>query len=195
MNLSISCTPREQRRAFAEGESPTFELCWKGPDDPLAPSYRDGTPSTSALSEPAPASVAGRNLHELRYPEFMGLWDMLANDKRRFARVVPLPSAPVEVQIMGAEFLEVLRARDISVGGVCVIVRHAFEGYNLAEAVELVITLPKQRAFLAQAVVRRIDKQRTNFAVEFTQLEDKDRRAIEAYVTALLAQNRNLPRQ
>ncbi len=122
----------------------------------------------------------------------MSVRDILVSEKRRFVRVAPLPSAPVEIQIMGSTFLDVLRARDLSAGGVCVHVPHAFDGCDLAVEVALVLKLPKRRAFLARGIVRRIDQERTSFAVEFTRLGEKERQLIEGYVSELVARGRKL---
>ena len=93
---------------------------------------------------------------------------------------------------MGSTFLDVLRARDLSVGGVCVHVPHAFDGCNLDDEVELVVKLPKRRAFLARGIVRRIDQRSTSFAVEFTRLGEPEKQLIEAYVTELVARGRKI---
>jgi hypothetical protein len=119
-------------------------------------------------------------------------WASLVGEQRRFARVVPLKNAPVEIQIMGGTFLDVLYARDLSLGGVSVHVPHAFDGCNLSDEVELVVKLPKQRAFLARGVIRRFDRERTSFAVEFTRLGDKEKKVLEDYVVELIARGRTL---
>ena len=122
----------------------------------------------------------------------MSVRDILVRDQRRFERVLPLPNAPVEIQIMGSTFLDVLHARDLSAGGVCVHVPHAFDGCNLADEVELVVKLPKRRAFLARGIVRRIDQRSTSFAVEFTRLGAHEKQLVEAYVSELVARGRKI---
>ena len=44
------------------------------------------------------------------------------------------PGAPVRVDIMGDGFLEVLRARDVSVGGLGIKVSRDFAGYGSARS-------------------------------------------------------------
>ncbi len=37
-------------------------------------------------------------------------------EKRRFVRVKPKPEEPIEVQLIGANFIDILNVRDISEG-------------------------------------------------------------------------------
>lgn len=93
---------------------------------------------------------------------------------------------------MGGTFLDVLYARDLSLGGVSVHVPHGFEGCNLNDEVELVVKLPKQRAFLARGAIKRFERERATFAVEFTRLGEKEKTLLEDYVVELMARGRTL---
>ena len=102
-------------------------------------------------------------------------------------RVVPTRSAPVEVQIMGRASLDVLRARNVSVTGLGVHVPHGFAGIDLAEEVELVVTLPGERPFLTRGVIKHVTSQgedRRHFGLHFTSLDPRQRGLIEGYVEA-----------
>lgn len=66
-------------------------------------------------------------------------------ERRREVRVVPYDSHPVEVQIMGAGFLEIVKATDISVGGVGVYIPHGIDPGSVNMKVELILTLPSCR--------------------------------------------------
>ena len=103
---------------------------------------------------------------------------------QRHPRVRPKKSEPIEVQIMGEGFLEVLHARDISCGGVGVLVSHGFEGYDLDQEVELILSLPGVRSFCIGGRIRHSSEYRgdTFFGVEFVDLPREDRRKIKRYV-------------
>lgn len=111
-------------------------------------------------------------------------------DQRQYPRVRPLPSRPVEVQIMGSTFLEVLTVEDISVGGVGVRVPHGFRLGDFDQTVQLIIALPGHRPFKADAVIRhqRGVKDSSKFGVEFVRVGDPQ--AVAAYVDQLLALGR-----
>lgn len=112
-----------------------------------------------------------------------------AADPRPAPRVRPTQAEPVQVQIMGAESLDVLDARDISRTGLGVYVSHGFAGCNISQAVELVITLPRAKPFLARGVIKhrtRRDEPEEYFGIEFTQLSDAGRDKIDRYVAARL---------
>jgi len=89
---------------------------------------------------------------------------------------------------MGTDFLEILRAEDISVGGVGIRMDHGFSGYDLASDMALLITLPGKHPFLAQGKVRH--KSSKNgwevYGVEFTHLAPEHAHEIDAYVEQML---------
>lgn len=88
---------------------------------------------------------------------------------------------------MGSGTLDILRARDISATGVGVYVSHRFDGCDIDCEVELVITLPRCRSFLARGVIRHVTRSgepAEYFGVEFTQLRDEHRESLRRYVRA-----------
>jgi c-di-GMP-binding flagellar brake protein YcgR len=89
---------------------------------------------------------------------------------------------------MGADSLDVLHARDVSTTGLGVYVAHGFEGFDLAREVDLVITLPGRRPFLARGHVRHRTwrDSRWFFGVEFSELAERDRSALARYVARRL---------
>jgi c-di-GMP-binding flagellar brake protein YcgR len=103
-------------------------------------------------------------------------------ENRVFPRVAPDPGHPIEVQIMGDGFLEVVRARDISVGGISVVVPHQFAGCDLDTQVEVVVKLRGGKAFSVSGKIRHA---RDNiFGIMFVKLAERDREKIMAYVAA-----------
>lgn len=93
---------------------------------------------------------------------------------------------------MGEAFLEVLNADDISAGGLGVRVPHGLSADEVKAEVDLIVTLPGQKPFMAKGnIVHRtgIGKEK-RFGVAFTELGDGDRARIEAYVKQLLGLGR-----
>ena len=109
-------------------------------------------------------------------------------------RFRPHPSRPVSVQIMGPHSIDVLTARDIALKGVGVYLPHSVEHWQMSPLVELVITLPGQRPFLAKGQVRhRTDdfESASFFGVEFVDLPMKRREQIRRYLESGVASRIN----
>jgi c-di-GMP-binding flagellar brake protein YcgR len=106
-------------------------------------------------------------------------------NKRRHERIVPDENDPIEIQIMGSGFLDEINARDISISGIGILVPSAFEGCNIDEPVELIITLPRVRSFKAKGIIRHSNAQLTQkgiFGVEFTWIEPNHKDDIPQYI-------------
>jgi c-di-GMP-binding flagellar brake protein YcgR len=100
-------------------------------------------------------------------------------------RVIPTQAAPVRVQIVGENSLDVLKARDISVQGIGVQVGHDFNGIGIEEEIELVITLPNTKTFLAKGAIRHRSRNlqgKTHFGLEFVQITERCRELIRNYI-------------
>ena len=100
-------------------------------------------------------------------------------------RFRPHPSQPVSVQIMGPNSIDVLTARDIALKGLGVYMPHGAEHWKDDPRVELVITLPGQRPFLAKGQVRHRThhfEDESFFGVEFVDLPKKRREQIRRYL-------------
>jgi c-di-GMP-binding flagellar brake protein YcgR len=88
---------------------------------------------------------------------------------------------------MGEGFLDVFAARDISAGGVGIVVPHRFEGCAIDQEVDLVISLPGERPFMARGrIVHRTKTHQEFFGVEFARLSRNHRSLLERYVDARL---------
>ena len=109
-------------------------------------------------------------------------------NRRKYPRVIPLARKPVEIQLMGSDFLEVLPAHDISAGGVGIRVDHAFSGYDLSSEIQLLIKLPGKRSFIAHGLVRhKATKEGWEiYGVEFTRLPPEAEAELAAYVERML---------
>jgi len=88
------------------------------------------------------------------------------------------------VHLVSRGSIDILRARDISTGGVGVRVPHAFCGCDVESDVELVITLPGERPFSARGRVRHrgASDAAPFFGVEFTEIDAAHRDRIRHYV-------------
>lgn len=89
---------------------------------------------------------------------------------------------------MGRGFLDVLSARDISVGGLGILVPHGFAGCDLYSEVDLIVTLGRTRPFKARGSIRHHGRPGAEhvFGVEFTDLSAEQLEAVEHYIHACL---------
>ena len=109
--------------------------------------------------------------------------------KERSTRVRPASRYPVEVHIMGDKFLDIFRARDISVTGIGIYVPYRFHGCNILEEMDLCISLPHERPFMAKGnVVHRTGDDRPFFGIVFTSISEKNRLRVQNYIGTRLAQ-------
>ena len=90
---------------------------------------------------------------------------------------------------MGRAFLDILHAVDISEGGVAIKVPHLFVGCRLEDDVELIVTLPGDRPFLARARIRHLQRAHNFFGVQFTELQRADLERIKLYIARRSAQD------
>ncbi len=111
-------------------------------------------------------------------------------ERRKFARVHPDPKHPIEVQIMGNDFLDIVFARNISEGGMKIMVPHLFAGCDIDSTVEFIVTLPGAKSFLAKGKIKHLKPQNESdgsFGVKFTEIKPVNRVQIKNYVTTRLA--------
>ncbi|MCB9558212.1 MAG: PilZ domain-containing protein [Deltaproteobacteria bacterium] len=104
--------------------------------------------------------------------------------RRKHPRARPSRSAPIEVQLMSDDFLEVVNALDISIGGMALQVGHCFEGYDIAAEVTILLKLPGTRAIMAKGKIMHTRRSGDAgvFGVQFTELSDDQRTTIADYV-------------
>jgi c-di-GMP-binding flagellar brake protein YcgR len=115
-------------------------------------------------------------------------------ERRAYVRVRPDPAHPIKVQIVGNGFIEVLKARDISVGGLAVQIPHDLDLRPGQNSVELVISLPGSKPFAADAEIRHewSSPGSRAFGIEFKRLSDADKERIQKYVEQRTAEGGNL---
>ncbi len=108
------------------------------------------------------------------------------SSKRRLIRLLPEEGHPIRIDLMGKNFIEVNIATDISLRGVGIDVAHGFEGYNLADKIEILILLPIPVSYTISATVRIVHIRDSFFGAEFERLERKDYKKLHAYIASRL---------
>jgi len=105
-----------------------------------------------------------------------------ANNRRQFVRVTPEPNAPVRVDINGENFIETIRAVDISENGIGITVPHGFQGCHVDQPASFVIYLPQpvNKFFRVEGLIRHV--RNNSFGVRFTNLNDKSRALLRQYI-------------
>ena len=105
------------------------------------------------------------------------------NERRRHFRIQQEKNHPIGVHINGENFIEMIRANDISIGGIGLIVPHEFKGCKIDRMVYLVITLPfpVNKSFKTKGIIRHVIGKR--FGVKFVGIQDSAYRLIRKYVS------------
>ncbi len=110
-----------------------------------------------------------------------------SNEKRKFVRVRPLETEPVEVHLMGTTLLDILHASDISVGGIGILAPNHFSEWDLHEKIQILVALPGDLAdFMARGVIKQVGKnQKRKEYTEFNllKLDPKANRIYKSMLT------------
>ncbi|MGE4652165.1 MAG: PilZ domain-containing protein [Myxococcota bacterium] len=109
-------------------------------------------------------------------------------DNTRFR---PRPNQPAQIQIMGPHSLDVHEIRDIALRGVALYLRPDIRAPQIGSRVELILTLPGERPFLACGLVRhrtQVEADRPFLGIEFTALEARRREQLRNYLESGTAQ-------
>lgn len=117
-------------------------------------------------------------------------------EKRKYVRVQPLEKEPVEIHLMGTALLDVLKASDISMGGVGVIAPNHFDEWDMNETIEILVALPGDlEDFLARGVIKQIGKKSKEtglYGVQFTEIGPKGKQDLQVYVNRMIRQGREV---
>ena len=108
------------------------------------------------------------------------------SNRRRFVRVSPQSGHPIRIDINGENFLDILYANEISVGGVGISVPHLFEGCDVDSAVSLIIGLPYPEDALISVTGQIKHVSGDRFGVSFSHLSRQQKSKIRAYIAARL---------
>lgn len=106
---------------------------------------------------------------------------------RKHNRVNTENDYPLEVQIMGDAFLDVLGTKEISSSEVGIIVPHEFRGLNIDKEVDLILTLLNETPFKAKGIIRHKGEYDSNakkghFSVKLTNIANKNKKMIDRFV-------------
>ena len=63
-------------------------------------------------------------------------------EKRQFYRLIPFEAGQIRVDVNGNNFLDILPAKDISERGIGLVVPHGFEGCDIYDEVQLIVSIP-----------------------------------------------------
>ena len=97
--------------------------------------------------------------------------------------MVPDPQHPVIIDLIGENFIDVLRAKDIGEGGLSVYVPYRFDGCIIDREIELIITLPQVRSFKATGMIRhKGQKQDFFFGISFMRVEGENLEKLQGYI-------------
>ena len=108
---------------------------------------------------------------------------MIYKHKRNQVRVIPDTLNPVIIDLVGENFIDILKAKDIGEGGLSVYVPYQFAGCIIDREIELIITLPEVRSFKTRGMIRhKGQKQGFYFGIAFTQIEQKDLEKLKGYI-------------
>lgn len=102
--------------------------------------------------------------------------------QQRGLRVLPENEHPVHIDINGENFLDIVRAIDISERGLGIRVPHEFKGCHIDKLVSLIVELPHpiHQHFTAQGKIRhKTDKV---FGVTFIGLHGAERKKLQQYI-------------
>ena len=108
---------------------------------------------------------------------------MIYNHKRYQVRVIPDPENPIIIDLVGENFIDVLRAKDIGEGGLGVYVPYQFDGCIINREIELVVTLTGVWSFKARGNIRHKGETPGNyFGISFTHIEEQDMEKVKEYI-------------
>ena len=105
----------------------------------------------------------------------------MSSERRHHPRVVPEPARPIEVQIMGPGYLEIVEATNIAVGGVGIFIPHWIASEYVDTRVELILTMPHCRPVHLRGIIRHYDDEidPARLGIEFLRLPPKVRSLLE----------------
>jgi c-di-GMP-binding flagellar brake protein YcgR len=107
--------------------------------------------------------------------------------RRKNIRIQPCKKEPIRVDINGDNFIDILNAVDISMGGIGIFVSHGFKGCHIDHKVSFILELPmedKRRFVEVRGQIKHVSGAR--FGVCFESLSGSARANIRRYIAARL---------
>ena len=108
--------------------------------------------------------------------------NIITRDNRQYERITPNKSAPIIIDINGSNFIDILKAGDISLGGVKISVAHGFKGCEIDKQVQLAIKLPTpiNKSFSATGKIKHISGD--SFGVNFLSMHNHGQQMLRKYI-------------
>lgn len=117
-------------------------------------------------------------------------------EKRKYTRVEPNKEEPVEVHLMGSTLIDVLEAKDISLGGIGILAPHHFDAWDLNQTIEVLVALPGELSdFLARGQIKQIgakSQEKGIYGVQFTAIGPKGKRDLQVYINRMIRAKRKV---
>ena len=104
-------------------------------------------------------------------------------DRRLTLRVSPEFHVPIKVDIVGADFIDIFYAVDISIGGIGIKVPHQFKGCKTERVVECRVSLPNPVSFSFHTQGKVIHINGDRFGVSFYNLQEKTETHLDEYIS------------
>ncbi|MFZ2630659.1 MAG: PilZ domain-containing protein [Desulfosalsimonadaceae bacterium] len=102
--------------------------------------------------------------------------------RRRYLRVKPETGNPVNVSLIGVDFMDEFKVVDVSRDGVGIIAPNAFQGCNLHEQIELALSLPYPKRVLVKATGKIVHLQGSRFGIAFSKVSPKGEKFLHLYI-------------
>ncbi|HLE11725.1 MAG: hypothetical protein A2504_15495 [Bdellovibrionales bacterium RIFOXYD12_FULL_39_22] len=106
--------------------------------------------------------------------------------KRKETRIHPKTDEPVIVELVGKDFNgQMIYAKDISVGGICVATPSYFRGCDIDEEIEMNIQLPGEKAFRVLAIIRHTELDDSYFGAVFIEMDKESKAKLAQYIAKM----------
>jgi len=104
------------------------------------------------------------------------------NENRQYERIIPDKKTPIIIDINGSNFIDILKAGNISLGGINISVAHEFKGCEIDKQVNLAIKLPApiNKSFSATGKIKHISGKA--FGVRFISMHQRGKKMLRKYI-------------
>ncbi len=114
------------------------------------------------------------------------MFKLWAHDRAE-ERHIPRSAEPAYVDIVGENFYDRCRVRDISSNGLSIYIRHDFVGCKIDTEIDIHLTLPGKKSFKAVGRIRHIGSGVNHyFGIRLTFIDDIGRKLLPEYIQTLV---------
>jgi CheY-like chemotaxis protein len=147
----------------------------------------------SAFLEPGEPSADLRFVQFLPKDDFKGpLFDLIESSRNemRLNKIdnknlthSSLDNENIRIDIIGKNFVDLVKGKDISLAGVAVYVPHFIIGCEIGESVECKISLPHRKEINAKGTIKHLGKKNEFFfGIEFTKMDKRSEDNLKEFV-------------